>query len=388
MTATYRYLFCDLLTDRPITALELTGVTFERRIVQAGSFKAQLPIANRQVADRVRKVFPPEDAGVSPAGAGRVVCHVYRGAELWGSYIIWQATPAGDERGKVLLDLQGASLESYLHRRQIWDDLAFDQEDQIDIAHALVADMQAEPGGNLGLLPVGGPSGVLRDRYFKGSEAASYGDRLAELANLADGFEYYIRTYVSAGRRRREFVTGRPRLGNGAAAADMVFARPGNVMTWSYSSDAGSGATRWRARGDAVNDDLTADSEPLVSGVAQAPGYLEAGWPYLDRTVDYQGVKDRATLDGYAAYQAGRKSGTVRIPQITVRIGDEVPISPNRLGDHARVTLVDDWWPLDGRGRPTFAHTWRVVGFEVTPPARGAEERATLIFEEEAEEES
>ncbi|MQY07748.1 hypothetical protein [Actinomadura macrotermitis] len=379
----YRYLFCDLLTDRPITTLELAGVSFERRIVQAGTFQATLPVTNAQTAERVRQVFPPEDQPRSLAGPGRVICHVYRNGDLWGSYVIWQATPAGDSRGKVTLQIQGASLESYLHRREIWDDLAFTGEDQIDIAHALIADMQDEPAGNLGIVPVGAPSGVLRDRQYKASEASTYGDRLAELANLTDGFEYCIRTYLNGeGERVREFVTGQPRLGRPAGDADMVFTRPGNLLSWSYESDATKAATRWRARGDTVNDDLTTDSEPLVGPAVPAQELLDVGWPYVDRTVDYQGARDVATLQGYAEYYAAKRSGAVRIPQITVRLAEDTVVHPNRLGDHARVTIVDDWWPLGADGRPTFAHTWRVVGFQITPPARGAAEQATLILEE------
>jgi hypothetical protein len=381
MPVSYRYLFCDLLTDQPLTTLELSGVSFERRIIEPGAFRATIPIPNATVAAKVRKVFPREDQWPPPAGPGRVICHVYRDGLLWGSYIIWQVTPSGDERGNVSLDLQGASLESYLYRREIWADQSYTMIDQVTIAQQLITSMQSDTPGNIGLVTVattqpGAPPPVSRTRSYKGSEAATYGDRLAELANADQGFEYYIRTTDDGTTRAREFVTGYPKLGNPKSAANLMFSQPGSVIGWSYSNDATSAATRWRARGDSVGD------QPVVSAIAQADTLLNAGWPYLDRTVDHQGSTDTVTLGTYANHQAAVYSGAVRIPQITVRLDAGSSFFPNRLGDYARITIVDDWWPLDASGAPTFAHTWRVVGIEVTPAQRGTPEQATLIFEE------
>ena len=388
MTARYRYVFADLLTDTPLAELDLTNVTFDRRIIQPGAFRATIPVPNADVAERVRAVFPPENTWPPSGGAGRTVCHVYRDADIWGTYLIWTATPSGDDRGRVQVDLQGASLESYLDHRQIWADLAFTQEDQIDIAHALVLDMQADgPASNIGLQVEGAPSGVLRDREYKASEAATYGQRLSELANVVGGFEYMIRTYVdqSTGMRPRVFTTGYPALGQ--ATTPHVFARPGNVISWSYPSDAASSATRWRGRGDTVQDDLTSDSEPLLGNVYTADDLITAGWPYLDHTEDYQGVTVVSTLDDYARWWRDTRSGVIRVPQATVRLDDSTSFTPNRLGDYARLVIVDEWFPLDDQGAPTFDVTWRVVGVEVTPVSRdNGQEIATLVFAEETDE--
>ena len=384
----YRYVFADLLTDQTITELALTGVTFDRRIIQPGTLRATIPIPNAEVAADVRRVFPHERYWPPTAGPGRVVCHVYRGAQIWGTYIIWTATPSGDERGNVSVEIQGATLESYLDHRQIWTDIPpFVQVDQATIAHELVRHMQA-PGGpaDIGLVPKGAPLGVRRDRTYRASEAATYGQRLAELANVADGFEYMVKTFLdpTTGKRARHFVTA-SRLGQDQT--DHVWTRPGNVVSWSYPSDAASAATRWRARGDTDQDDLTADSEPMLGTVQTADELIAAGWPWLDHTEDYQGVTQVDTLDAYARWWRDTRSGVIRIPQARVRLDDSPSFTPDRLGDYARLTIVDPWFPLDrseGYGRPTFSRRWRVVGIEVTPTSReDGQELATLIFAEQ-----
>ncbi|WDZ91137.1 hypothetical protein [Nocardiopsis sp. HUAS JQ3] len=377
VTARYRYVFADLVTDRDLVELDLSDVTFDRRICQAGSFRATAHVTDRQTADAVAKVIP-RAPGDLDRGPGRTVVHIDRGGDLWGTYVVWQGTPQGDDRGRITVPLQGASLESYLSHREIRRDLVYAQVGDRDIARDLVADMESH--GTIGLGIAAGPAGTPRDREYRASAAATYGDRLAELSEVIGGPEWMIRVFRDAqGVRRREFVVD-GRLGQDAT--DHHFAQPGNVVGWSYPADATDVATSWQARGDTPNDDLSAESEPLLSGIWEDPRYRAAGWPLLDRTVDYQGVTSVATLDAYARWWAERRSGMLRIPQVEVRLGDATSFSPNRLGDSASITLVNDWFPL-ASGRPTFSHRWRIVGVEVTPVSRASgQERARLIFEE------
>ncbi|TDD90768.1 hypothetical protein [Actinomadura rubrisoli] len=383
MAAAWRYEFADLLTDRPIATLALTGVSFDRRIIQPGAFKATIPVPNRRVAEQARRIAAPlpEEGHTGP---GRTVVHVYRGArDLWGTYLLWTATPSGDERGRISVELQGASLESYLDHREIWADLTYTSVDQTTISTALVGHMQAAGGpASIGLTTASVPSGVLRNAAYKASESNTYGAKLAELANVDGGFEYMIRTYHGDAGRVREFAAA-PVLGQDTT--DHRFTRPGNVLSWSYPSDATTAATRWRARGDAVSDDLAADSEPLLSNIQTADPMIAAGWPYLDRTVDYQGARTVTDLDAYARWWRDTRSGVIRVPQATIRLDAKTAISPHRLGGYARLTIADDWFPLDADGRPTFSVRWRVVGLEVTPETRSAGDVARLIFAEEEE---
>ncbi|MEE2041287.1 hypothetical protein Q8791_29085 [Nocardiopsis sp. CT-R113] len=377
MSAPYSYTFADLVTDRDLVELDLSDVVFDRRICQAGAFKATAHVTNRATADHVAKVIP-RGVGDLSRGPGRTVVHIDRGGDLWGTYIIWRGDPQGDERGRITVPLQGASLESYPAHREIRRDLVYAGVGDRDICRDLVADMEAH--GSIGLDVPAGPPGMPRDRTYRASEAATYGERLDQLAEVIDGPEWMIRTWRDAqGVRHREFVAA-GRLGQDAT--DHHFAQPGNIMSWSYPADATDVATSYQTRGDTPNDDLSAESEPLLSGIWEDPRYRAAGWPLLERTVDYQGVTDVSTLDAYARWWAERRSGMLRIPQVEVRLDESTSFSPNRLGDSAALTLVNDWFPLNN-GRPTFAHRWRIVGVEVIPVSRSSgQERARLIFEE------
>lgn len=371
--ARHRYVFADLRTDRTITELELSGVTYDRRIIQPGSFRGTLPIPNASVAERARKIQP-----------GRTVCHVYRDADIWGSYVIWQVVPRSDERGRITLELRGATLESYFHRREIRARLDYPATAQVAIARDLIARMQSRPEGNIGLTTPtrpGASDGASMTRSYRRSEAATYGKRLEELASALDGFEYMIRTYVDPGtaRRVREWVAAVPRLGD--PSGDHVFTQPGNVITWSYPADATVGATSWQARGDKVQS-ASGEGEPLMSEVFEATALLDDGWPLLDATRDYTSERDRKALDGYARWWSQTRSGVVGIPQVTVRLGASAGFTPNALGDRARLVLSNPWFPVTDRA-PTFTKSWRVVGIEVTPASRqDGRERAVLIFEE------
>ncbi|MBB6173715.1 hypothetical protein HNR23_003775 [Nocardiopsis mwathae] len=369
-----------MLSDRTIVELDLDDVKFDRRICQPGAFSGSIPITNPTIAEQVAKVVGRYDDDLS-AGPGRTVVHVWRGPEIWGSYLIWSAEPKSDDRGRVTVDISGASLESYLYHREIREDLEFRRADQLDIARGLVAHMELDrPIG----LRLGGEdfSAVTRNRRYRSSEAATYGERLEELSSVIDGPEWMIRTYPEGGRRVREFTVAQ-RMGQDVT--DHIWAQPGDVLSWSYPADAGDVATSWRARGDTPNDDLSEDSEPSLSRQWEDPRYREAGWPLLERTVDYQSVTDTDVLDDYARWWARRSSGAVRFPQVTVRLGESTSFTPNNLGDRARLTLVNDWFPLTG-GRPTFSKSWRVIGVEVTPVSRSnGQEQASLIFEEPTE---
>lgn len=378
----YRYVFADLLTDRTICELPLTGVSFDQRIIVPGALQATIPVPNRAVAEQARKIVAsmPEEVHTGP---GRTVVYVYRGTDLWGPYLLWTAVPQSDARGRISVALQGATLESYPEHVEIRSDLTYAGADQISgIAAGLVAHMQSDPSADIGLTVTAPASGIPRDRTYKRSESGTYGARLAELANTDDGFEYMIRSYVSGGVRVREWIAA-PQLGS--STTDHLFSQPGNVISWSYGSDATNAGTSYQTRGDTVQDDVAADSEPLMStvGAGQASALLAAGWPRLDKTVDYQSVTDVATLDGYARWWASTRAGAIRIPEVTVRLDERTTFSPGQLGDYAKLKLVNDWFPRVNR-KPSFSRRWRVVGAEITPVDRETgQEQARLIFAEE-----
>lgn len=366
---TFRYEFCDLLTDRLITSLEVGDVSFDGRIIQPGTYKGSTPIPNRDIAGQVGLVH-----------AGRSIVHVYQGMDLWGSYIIWNKDISADSKGFLKCDWQGASLESAFDRRKIQEDLAYSQDEQLDILRDLIDSFQGPLNDDMSIVPDATVSGQLRDRIYLLAEDASYGKRMSELANVENGFEYRIRTFVDGGTRVRRLVIGYPKIIT--SANPHVFTLPGNVESYKESEDAVRGGTRFRTRGDSVTDPDTQLSTPLQSDPYLAQDFLDDGWPIWDITEDRSGVIEKPTLNEYAAELRTKFAGAVTIFQAAVRLDDTTQLSPNTVGDFAKFTIHDLNHPLNDDGVPEFVKTWRVVGMEVTPQQRGTGQTiANLIFE-------
>jgi hypothetical protein len=382
----YKYVFTDQLTDGYVATLDLDDVTYTRVIGEPGTFSATVNVVNSDIADNVAKVVPrwvddPTEPDSLSTGPGRTCVHVYRNGVIWGTYVIWRATVSSDGRGDIKVQLSGSTLESYLNAVEIRDDYLYESVDQFEIARGLLTEMQALSSADIGLtLPVGA-SGVNRDRTYLASEGGTFGQRLKELADTDNGFEWLIETSdPGTGTRSRAVRFGYPKLGS---QTDHVFAQPGNVLSWQQEIDGIRGATSYRARGESVSTDASTRSEPLMSSPQNATAHLAAGWPRIDKTVDYSTVKEVGTLNAYAMRWAAERPGAVRVHQISVRL-DDTDWTPQNLGDYARVILVNDWWPIRGGGA-SFNHRWRVIGVSVHATNRGGQESAQFVFEEEVE---
>lgn len=377
----YTYEFADLLTDVLICKdLDLHDVSYERRISEAGTFTATCTIADAITAAKVARIVPrhPEDLSTGP---GRTICHVYRNGVVWGSYVIWSASVSRQGKGPIQVTLNGSSLESYLSRVKIRDDYSYSGWEQIDIARDLLTGMQSTPRYDIGLELQSGASGVTRDRVYLASESSTYGERIAELGNVQNGFEWAIQVVDNGdGTRSRVWTWGYPKLGD--TSTSHTFTEPGNVLSWQEDIDPLRGGTAFQARGESINDDASTTSEPLVSQVVLAQAHIDAGWPGLDVTADYSSVSEVDTLDAYAQWWATNRSGAVRVHQATVRLPANTSFGPGNLGDNVTFMLVNDWWPVVD-GVASFAKTWRVVGMAFKPPEKGSgQEECTLTFEE------
>ncbi|MFC6080905.1 hypothetical protein [Sphaerisporangium aureirubrum] len=383
MAVRYRYIFADLLTDETICELPLTKVSYDHRINQPGVFSAGMPIANRRVSNLLARAIPRDIADLS-AGPGRIVCHCLRDngsfVDLWGSFWVWYAKTSQGRKGPPQVDLRGMSLDGYLASVEIQTAFSRLATDRIVIARDLVTEVQALPYAGLGINFGAGTSGVTQDLIVAPGDKANYGETLRKLAEQTNGFETHLNTYLAGGQRVRELRWAYPTLGEEGAHHE--FSQPGNVLEWSQESDALRGGTRWRARGDSANNDLSLASGPQFSEPVEATAHLQAGWPRIDRTLDLQGETDPASLQSYAAYWAATAAGAVRVHTATVRLAPKTTLTPHRLGDFATLRLSNMRFPRVN-GVAGFVRSWRVIGMEIKPPDRsnGIEE-ANLIFEE------
>lgn len=368
----YTYKFADLLTDFDIAEIELSDVKFDRRIIQSGAFSASIEVPNLEVAEQVKKIIP-----------ARTIVHVYRDTEIWGSYIIWTMTISSSSRGPVKVDLQGATLESWFDHRIVDVDLTYTATDQFDIARGLVEQAQTgwtpyELNAILGIASDTNTSGVLRDRSYYVTDAATVGQRLRELAAVDNGFEYIIQTYVDGdGSRVREFKVA---TALGSTGNHYIFTYPGNILSYQLTYDATESATAWWTRGDTIDDDATATSTPLMTAApVLSETWLDNNFPHLDRVVDYSSVTVLDTLEDYAAWWRDNHSGYIAVPVITIETSSANSIiTPTSLGSYADFTIVDEFFELGD-----FSSTNRIIGIEVTPPRRGSKESIRFVIETE-----
>jgi len=85
-----------------------------------------------------------------------------------------------------LLDYRGL-----LDRRFLMSDVSHADVEQTEIAWSLIAHTQAQPGGDLGITRGEMPAtGQLRDRNYDAGDCV--GQRLQELSNVSNGFQYEI----------------------------------------------------------------------------------------------------------------------------------------------------------------------------------------------------
>ena len=363
----YRAIFCDLWTDTTIDILPLRDVSFEDYIGRAGSLSGTVPIPDRTIAERAHKIKP-----------GRTTVYLERGGDLWWGGIVWTTNLQSSDRGVVTLGIQASTFDSYAARRRIrTNDFAtvFTQPtDQFVIARSLWKSLSDGLGESR--IDVGDEkelSDVLRTASWRYGDETVYQEALDQLGAQETGAEYQILVYrdPSDGKRIRQLRLGKPiRTG----ATDMVFDRPGTILSYSLPDDATRGGTEALARGASTNSNAGAESRPTLSDLARRKTPLPDLWPQLDLSSDHNDISDKATLNSLAqaAVEAG-PTGSVQIPEISIRLGGIVP--PALLGRTARIRITDEWHPTG------FDSRYRIVGVKVRPAERGRPDTAELALE-------
>lgn len=384
-SALYQYPFRRMVGDRAYLGhLDLSGVSFERRDSSPGTFTARVPITSTKIGDQIDAIIPRDPAALT-RGPGVICCEMLRAGDYWGEAWITGYAIRKSRRQVPVLELRGTTLEGYLQHVLLRENLEFTGVDQIEIARALLESMAAVPGADIDLILQSGTSGEPRDRHYKADDNGTYGQRLAELGEVLDGFEWTIDSRAGSGGLERHWRWGAPTLGD--ADAEHVFGSGsygGDVLDWAIEVDALKGGTHWQARGDTIDDDASTEATPLLSGIYESAPHTAAGWPRIDRLVDRAGVTVQQTLEDYAAGWAARKSGAVRVFSVTVAIGKVPTFTPNDLGNPARFVLSDEWHKRVGLGAGLNARH-RIIGCRVVPVGRenGKDEMQLIVEEQE-----
>ncbi|MFD5145359.1 hypothetical protein [Streptomyces sp. NPDC058401] len=360
----YRAIFCDVRTDSTIDILPLRDVSIDDFIGKPGALSGTIPVPDSALAARVSRIEE-----------GRTAVYLERGGDLWWGGIVWTSTLQSSGRGVISLSIQAATFDSYAGRRRIRQTFAAaTPTDQLELARELWRRMQSGVGGNIGVSFGTETSGVLRTGSWRDGDETLYSEALEALASSENGFEQQISVFRDpvSGARTRLLRLGSPRIHTGST--DLVLDRPGAILSYTFPRDATRGGTTARARGASANSNQTEESRPVYSDELVADDLIAGGWPRIDLSSDHNTVSDKAVLTGLAAVELAGARGAVVIPEITVRLGSEIP--PSLLGRSVRIRITDEWHPqgLDAR--------FRIIGVKVSPPERGRPDTAELYLEE------
>lgn len=359
----YRVIICDLRTDQLLDVLPVTGLSFDDFIGKMGTCSGTIEITDPRVAARMRLNFIP----------ARTAVYVQRKSDIWWGGVMWTRNIGVDSRGYVRVQFQAATFDSYFDKRKIYDTQTFVGEEQLEIVRKLLDYAQGQTGGDIGITYDTLYSNVGRDRTYNSYDLLNVREQIDLLSNVDNGFEWRIRAFSDeAGRRVRRLQLGYPKIIT--SRTDIMLSAPGQIISYALPEDGTTTANYWQSRGSSTNQDASSESVPLMSTRYFYPQDLDAGWPRLDGSSDYNTVEDLTTLNAHAVADIARYRRPISIPDIEVLL-DGKNVTPGLLGTTTRLRIKDIWY-YEG-----VTLRFRVIGFKVQPPERGKPETATLYLE-------
>ncbi len=356
MGATYTYLIADLRTGTILDELPLSGVSFDKKLNDAGSFRGRLRVDDPEISIREPRVL---------AEPGRCAVYVDRDGDLlWGG-IVW--TSRYSAAGGVL-ELGAADFLSYFDHRLVLNpaDLTATVPlggDQLGVARQLVGLVQSHVDGDLAVRVTGpGTSGVTRALSYAPADLKVAGEVLRDLANTDDGLDFAFDVrYDSGGVPERLLNLGYPRLGSAAGADAYVWEYGANLVDFVWPSDAANMATRVLGTG-AGGVVVRAD-----------PAAHDAGWPLLEAAAAPVDTADATMLTAHVAGELAARRRPVVLPELTVRADLDPVVGSYSVGDDVRVVVDDPFFAGD-----QLDVTVRLLGLAVTPGDDAGQEEVVL----------
>ena len=333
----WAYLAADVQSGIVLAELPLSGVRFGRVLKGHGQLSGDLSLDGLS-AGRRRDLLDAIDPG------RRALYVAANGKLLWGG-IVWKE---GSDRP---VQVEAQEWGSYFHRRILRDDATHTQVDQFTIANGLIDDAQLVTGGDVRVALGGDTSGVLRDRTYLAGDLHVIGERLDELSNVIDGFDYaWPAEYDDNGNPRGRLLLGYPRLGS--SQPSIVIAMPRAV---GFGRDASQLATTAWATGEKPTD-----GTDVPVATSTDPALITAGYPVLDKVNSYTTVSDAATLQEHADADQAADGGTLVTVQAAVSI-DKVLDNGVELGDPALCVFEGPRFP------DPFEEELRIVAMDYDP---------------------
>jgi hypothetical protein len=353
----YTYFVADLASGALIEELPLSGVTFDKRLNDVGSLRAQLRVDDPAIRARNPRIL---------SEPGRTAIYVDRdGVLLWGG-IVWTARYGAAD---AILEIGASDFFSYLQRRYVLPvdfavrpDVTF-AGDQLVIAAQLVELAQSHAGGDLGI-EIRGPDTSDVEPFsitYTVHQLQTVADAITRLANAEHGFDFTADVEYGPDQRPIRLLRfGYPRLGQ--SGAPHVWEYGANLVDFTWPRDAASMATRILAQGDGT-----------LFAVAEDPPAYTGGWVLLEDAFSDNDIKQPRLLQSRANAELLTRRRPIVLPEITVR-GDLDPvIGKYSVGDDARIVIDAPLFGADG-----IDMTFRLLAVEVTPGDDAAQETVRL----------
>jgi hypothetical protein len=359
--ASYTYLVADLRTGAILDELPLMGVSFDKRLNDTGSLRAQLRVDDPGIRVREPRLLTEP---------GRTAVYVDRdGHLLWGG-IVWTSRYSA---ANATLEIGAADFLSYFEHRRVLaypvnptGSVDFTGVDQLTIAAHLLQLAQSHPGGDLGIQVRGtAASGVNRTVGYAAGELKPVADALRDLANADGGFDFAVDVeYGQDGRPVRFIHFGYPRLGQ--PGTPHVWEYGANLIDFAWPRDAAAMATRMFAQGTSDGD------TPLVAYAEDSAAHA-AGWPLLEDAASQLDTKDADLVGAHARGELAARHSPIVLPELTVRADLDPVVGAYAVGDDIRLVIDDPFFAGD-----QVDVTMRLLSFEVTPGNDADLEQVTL----------
>ncbi|MEV4869139.1 hypothetical protein [Streptomyces syringium] len=368
----YTYLVADLVTNRTLAEIPLTGVRYSKRLNDSGQLSGTFPLGD----PRVRSIDPYD----LTTPVRRVVYVLRDAAPIWGGLVWTRRYDSASQR----VTIGCGDFWSYFDHRKVLPRLppaayqdprvvaalrvAWTNTEQSRIVGELIALTARHDAGDIGVtvVPPPGGSGAVRDRTYFGYQNADVGDALRKLSAVADGpdLAFDVGPTDAHGRPTRRLLVGGPRLGQQGSAH--VWEYGGNLVGYTWPSDGSRMATRAFAAGDGI------EAGTLIA-VSEDPEPYRNGWPLLESEHGYSSVTDPAQLRSHAASDQRVARLPVVLPTLAIHGGLPPTTADFGLGDDARVIIED---PFHTAGIDT---AMRIVGIDVSV-GDGGDEAVTLTM--------
>jgi hypothetical protein len=352
VTTEYRYLFADVLANSVLAELPLTGVSFGKTLNAAGSFNGSLLLS-----DLREDVYAIAD-NTTP---GRTALYVDRsGTIVWGGIVWGRQYQSEGQR----IDFQAREFESYFEKRRILTTYSASSVDQLQVAKALVDQVQAVASGNIGITVPSLTSGVLVSKTYNSWDQKPLAESLYELSRADNGFDWNIDvSYDSSFNIVKNLDLAYPRRGTVYAAGLTtvpVLEFPGNVVSYTYPEEGGSIANTMLGVG-------SGSGEGKYLSTATSATQITAGWPVLQQSVSLTDYSDQTLLANMTLAHLNAAVNPIVVMQVITEAYNDPVLGSFRQGDDVRVRIRDPRFP-DG-----IDIVRRIANFTVQPGESGPE---------------